>query len=62
MKTLTKEMQNAISPSKALDLLKEGNRRFVNNLKINRNLLQQANETSDGQHPSWLRAGRYKYV
>jgi len=44
-------MQNAISPSKALDLLKEGNRRFVNNLKINRNLLQQANETSDGQHP-----------
>jgi carbonic anhydrase len=51
MKTLTKEMQNAISPSRALDLLKEGNRRFVNNLKINRNLLQQANETSDGQHP-----------
>ena len=51
MKTLTKEMQNAISPSMALDLLKEGNRRFVNNLKINRNLLQQANETSDGQHP-----------
>ena len=51
MKTLTKEMQNAISPSKALDILKEGNRRFVNNLKINRNLLQQANETSDGQHP-----------
>jgi len=51
MKTLTKEMQNAISPSKALDLLKEGNRRFVNNLKINRNLLQQANDTSDGQHP-----------
>lgn len=51
MKTLTKEMQNAISPSMALDLLKEGNKRFVNNLKINRNLLQQANETSDGQHP-----------
>ena len=51
MKTLTKEMQNAISPSMALELLKEGNRRFVNNLKINRNLLQQANETSDGQHP-----------
>ena len=51
MKTLTKEMQNAISPSMALDLLKDGNRRFVNNLKINRNLLQQANETSDGQHP-----------
>ena len=51
MKTLTKEMQNAISPSMALNLLKEGNKRFVSNLKINRNLLQQANETSDGQHP-----------
>lgn len=51
MKTLTKEMQNAISPAKALELLKEGNKRFINNLKINRNLLQQANETSDGQHP-----------
>lgn len=51
MKTLTKEMQNAITPTMALNLLKEGNKRFVNNLKINRNLLQQANETSDGQHP-----------
>ncbi|GHN00819.1 carbonic anhydrase [Cytophagales bacterium WSM2-2] len=51
MKTLTKEMQTAITPSIALGLLKEGNKRFVNNLKVNRNLLQQANETSDGQHP-----------
>lgn len=51
MKTLTKEMQNAISPAMALELLQDGNKRFVNNLKINRNLLQQANETSDGQHP-----------
>lgn len=51
MKTLTKEMQSAITPQQALDLLKEGNKRFINNLKANRNLLQQANETSDGQHP-----------
>jgi carbonic anhydrase len=51
MKTLTQEMQAAITPSMALDLLKEGNNRFVKNLKVNRNLLQQANETSDGQHP-----------
>ncbi|MGZ8195148.1 MAG: carbonic anhydrase family protein [Methylosarcina sp.] len=51
MKTLTKEMQAAITPHIALELLKEGNKRFVNNLKINRNLLQQVNETSDGQHP-----------
>jgi len=51
MKTLTKEMQSAITPSIALEILKDGNKRFVSNLKINRNLLQQANETSDGQHP-----------
>lgn len=51
MKTLTKEDQEAITPIMALNLLEEGNRRFVSNLKINRNLLQQANETSDGQHP-----------
>ncbi len=51
MKTLTKEMQAAITPAIALDLLKEGNNRFISNLKVNRNLLEQANETSDGQHP-----------
>lgn len=51
MKTLTREIQETITPSMAIELLKEGNKRFVNNLKVNRNLLQQANETSDGQHP-----------
>lgn len=51
MKTLTKELQAAITPEMALNLLKEGNHRFMNNLKANRNLLEQANETSDGQHP-----------
>ena len=51
MKSLTKEMQAAITPTMALELLRKGNERFMNNLKVNRNLLQQANETSDGQHP-----------
>src|SRR5688572_31579445 len=51
MRTLTKEMQARITPAGALELLREGNKRFINNLKVNRNLLQQANETSDGQHP-----------
>jgi len=51
MKTLTKDMQESLNPEAALQLLKDGNKRFVSNLKINRNLLQQANETSDGQHP-----------
>jgi len=51
MRTLTKEMQAQLKPAKALQLLKEGNQRFVNNLKINRNLLQQVNETATGQYP-----------
>ena len=51
MKTLNKELQSKITPRKALELLKEGNHRFVNNLKAHRNLLQQVNETSDGQWP-----------
>ena len=32
-------------------MLKEGNQRFVSNLRYNRNLLKQVNETSEGQHP-----------
>jgi carbonic anhydrase len=51
MRTLTKEMQAQLTPAKALELLKDGNKRFVSNLKINRNLLQQVNETAEGQHP-----------
>ncbi len=51
MKTLTKKMQEAISPELALKLLIAGNERFTNNLKVNRNLLEQANETSESQHP-----------
>ncbi|MCC5791602.1 MAG: carbonic anhydrase [Legionellaceae bacterium] len=51
MHTLTKEQQQNITPKQAIELLKAGNRRFLNNLKINRNLLQQVNETSQGQHP-----------
>lgn len=51
MKTLTKEMQMSLTPGKAIELLREGNKRFVNNLKVNRNLLQQVNETSGGQYP-----------
>jgi carbonic anhydrase len=51
MRTQTKELQKELSPRKALEILKEGNKRFVNNLKANRNLLQQVNETSEGQFP-----------
>ena len=51
MRTLTKELQAKITPPEALEILKQGNYRFMNNLKENRNLLQQANDTRDGQWP-----------
>ncbi len=51
MRTHTEESQATISPKKALQYLREGNERFMNNLKANRNLLQQVNETKDGQFP-----------
>lgn len=49
--TLDNEARKSITPKKALELLKAGNQRFVNNLKVNRNLLNQMNETSEGQYP-----------
>jgi carbonic anhydrase len=51
MKTQSKETQNNLTPEKAFEILKNGNQRFVNNLKANRNLLEQVNETSEGQFP-----------
>lgn len=51
MKTLNKELQNQITPRMAVELLKKGNERFINNLKAHRNLLEQVNETSEGQWP-----------
>ena len=51
MKAHTKETQAALTPEKALLLLKEGNARFQNNLKANRNLLEQVKDTSNGQYP-----------
>ena len=51
MVTLTKKMRNSLTPENALQMLKDGNHRFVTNLKMNRNLLQQVNDTSDEQYP-----------
>jgi len=51
MRTHNKESQSTITPQIALDILKDGNKRFVSNLKFNRNLLQQVNDTRDGQWP-----------
>jgi carbonic anhydrase len=51
MRTHTKETQDILTPGHALEILKQGNARFVNNIKSHRNLLQQVNETSTGQFP-----------
>jgi carbonic anhydrase len=51
MRTLTKDLQKNLTPRKAYEILADGNRRFVNNLRYNRNLLSQVNETSEGQFP-----------
>jgi carbonic anhydrase len=51
MKTLNAELQRKITPRRALELLKNGNERFVNNLKAHRDLLEQVNLTRDGQWP-----------
>jgi len=51
MRTFNKELQEQMTPLTALQILKDGNERFLNNLKVNRNLLQQVNDTRDGQFP-----------
>lgn len=51
MRTHTRETQQSITPAEALQYLRDGNERFCANLRANRNLLQQANDTRDGQFP-----------
>jgi carbonic anhydrase len=51
MRTHNKQSQEQITPKEALYILTEGNKRFVQNLKVNRNLLEQVNDTREGQWP-----------
>jgi carbonic anhydrase len=51
MKAHTRETQATMTPELSLDYLKEGNIRFQNNLRANRNLLEQVNDTREGQFP-----------
>ncbi|MCA9568886.1 MAG: carbonic anhydrase, partial [Myxococcales bacterium] len=51
MKAHTKETQASVTPEKALEFLTEGNERFRASLQMDRDLLQQANATRDGQWP-----------
>ncbi len=51
MRAHTLETQSTTTPEKALTFLQDGNQRFVQNLKMNRNLLEQVNDTRAGQWP-----------
>ncbi len=51
MKAHTKETQASITPDSAMQLLKEGNTRFQEKTKVNRDLMEQVKDTSQGQYP-----------
>ncbi len=51
MKTQTKDIQEDLTPKDAHKILVEGNGRFVQNVKAQRNLKEQVIETSEGQFP-----------
>lgn len=51
MNAQTKASQDAISPAKALELLKEGNQRFTAKQQVERDLNLQVEQTSTGQFP-----------
>ena len=51
MRTQTKEIQDNLTPKCAHDILVEGNKRFAENLKAQRNLKDQVFQTSEGQFP-----------
>lgn len=51
MKTHTKLTQDNLTPKDAHNILVEGNKRFYENLKLQRNLQDQVLETSKGQYP-----------
>jgi carbonic anhydrase len=51
MKAHTKETQQVLTPQKALEILTDGNQRFVESFKADRNLQEQVADTSGGQFP-----------
>ncbi len=48
---LNQETQAAITPAKALEMLKVGNERFVNGTMVKRDLMAQVAQTAKGQYP-----------
>ncbi len=51
MYTHTQESQSKMTPEMSLQNLKEGNKRFQNNVRLSRNLTEQVKETANGQYP-----------
>lgn len=51
MRTHTQATQNELTPELALEILQQGNLRFMQNMQAHRDLLEQVNATSDGQFP-----------
>lgn len=51
MRAHSKETQASLTPRMAMEILKEGNERFIKNLKAQRDLLAQVNDTREGQWP-----------
>lgn len=51
MKKHSKEFLEQLTPNQGFDLLVEGNKRFMNNLKCDHDHLEMINETREGQYP-----------
>jgi carbonic anhydrase len=51
MHTQTKETQSVLTPQSVLDMMKEGNKRFLSKSVANRDHHQQVKDTSTGQYP-----------
>jgi len=48
---MTSKVQAAITPDKAIEMLKQGNERFINGNAVKREMLAQVKQTSKGQFP-----------
>ena len=48
---LTAETQAALTPTEVIQLLKDGNQRFLNGEALERNFMDQVRQTAEGQYP-----------
>lgn len=51
MKAYTADTQSKVTPKNAIDILLEGNKRFVDQKPTNRDLISQVQDTAGGQYP-----------